>query len=154
MIMQKVHFLNNDRKVTLKSKKMLEVFVDKLFKTERQKLDSLTYIFCSDEYLLGINKQYLSHDYYTDVITFTLSVPGSPIVGEVYISIDRVKDNALSLKIPYSNELHRVLFHAALHLCGYDDKTKSESRLMRNREDEYLQKFKRFMNVPQKTVSR
>jgi probable rRNA maturation factor len=75
-------------------------------------------------------------------------------VGEVYISIDRVKDNALSLKIPYSNELHRVLFHAALHLCGYDDKTKSESRLMRNREDEYLQKFKRFMNVPQKTVSR
>lgn len=151
--MHKVHFINNDRVAPLRNKQVLKAFIEKLFKYEGQKLDYLTYIFCSDEYLLEINKQFLAHDYYTDVVTFTLSDPGRPIVGEVYISIDRVKDNALSLKIPFSIELHRVLFHASLHLCGYKDKTRKETQLMRNMEDVYLTKFKRSKIVPRRTVS-
>jgi probable rRNA maturation factor len=116
---------------------LLKKFIDNVFKAEGVKLDSLNYIFCSDEYLLQINKSYLNHDYYTDIITFDLS-NSTGIVGEIYISIDRVVQNASTHKCTITQELHRVIFHGALHLCGYKDKSKRDSVLMRQMEDKYL----------------
>lgn len=101
----------------------------------------MTYIFCSDEYLLNINKAHLQHDYYTDIITFDLSVSKSETIGEIYISIDRVRDNAANLKVSIKEELHRVIFHGALHLCGYKDKTPKHEKEMRRAEDKYLSMY-------------
>ena len=88
--------------------------------------------------LLKINQDFLQHNYYTDIITFGLQEPGQPIEAEIYISIDRVKDNAIQHGVGYENEMMRVLFHGALHLCGYKDKKKSEIQEMRAKEDQYL----------------
>src|SRR5882672_2030060 len=113
------HFLEGG--FTLTDRSSLKIFIQALFKREKKKLADLNYIFCSDDYLLGINKQYLKHDFYTDIITFGLSEPEEPISGEIYISIDRVRDNSLQFKTSLKKELHRVIFHGALHLCGYRD---------------------------------
>lgn len=112
-----------------------------LFKKEKKKLANLNYIFCSDEYLLAINRDFLQHDYYTDIVTFELNDPGTPISGEIYISIDRIRDNAKNLEESFTRELHRVIFHGALHLCGYRDKTQEEEKLMRKMEDKYLSSY-------------
>ena len=104
-------------------------------------MDEIHYIFCSDDYLLEINRQYLQHDYYTDIITFGLSNPGQPINAEIYISVDRVKDNALEFKTSLKRELHRVIFHGALHLCGYKDKKKADAALMKKMEENYLNRY-------------
>ncbi|KYP13572.1 MAG: hypothetical protein A1D16_05170 [Flavihumibacter sp. CACIAM 22H1] len=113
-------------------------FLLQLFKKEKKSLELLNYIFCTDEYLLDINRSFLQHDYYTDIITFELAEKGEPTQGEVYISIDRVRDNAKLHGQSFQRELHRVIFHGALHLCGYRDKTKKEETLMRQKEEEYL----------------
>lgn len=139
--MTDIRFINNDRKPTLQHKLLLKEFIKALFKKEKSPLNNLTYIFCSDDYLLGINKKFLKHNFYTDVITFNLSELQNPIEGEVYISIDRVKENARGLNSSFKNEFHRVIFHAALHLCGYKDKQKHEILNMRAKEDEYLNKY-------------
>lgn len=118
----------------------LKLFIESLFRREKKKLGSINYIFCSDKRLLEINRQYLRHDYYTDIITFDLS-SGAATEAEVYISIDRVRDNARRLNQPFRKELLRVIFHGALHCCGYGDKTESEERVMRNKEDQYLALF-------------
>ncbi|MFD2527574.1 rRNA maturation RNase YbeY [Flavihumibacter stibioxidans] len=116
-------------------------FIQQLFKKEKKALDSLNFIFCSDEYLLEINRNYLNHDYYTDIITFDLSEPGQATTGEIYISIDRVRDNANNHEESFTRELHRVIFHGALHLCGYGDKTQEEEILMRKMENKYLDMY-------------
>ncbi|MBZ5859066.1 rRNA maturation RNase YbeY [Flavihumibacter profundi] len=116
-------------------------FLQMLFKQEKKKLANLNYIFCSDEYLLAINRDFLQHDYYTDIVTFELNDPGTPISGEIYISIDRIRDNAKNLEESFTRELHRVIFHGALHLCGYRDKTQEEEKLMRKMEDKYLSAY-------------
>ena len=115
----------------------LKSFLAKLFKKESTSLQSLNYIFCSDDYLLNINKSYLQHDYYTDIITFNLSKNG-PVEGEIYISIDRVRENAVTEGESMNRELHRVIFHGALHLCGYRDKSTKEQLEMRRKEEQYL----------------
>jgi len=130
------HFLQKG--FTLSDRSLLKSFIEGLFKKEKKKLSTLNYIFCSDEYLLKINRQYLKHDFYTDIITFGLSEPGEPIEAEIYLSIDRVKDNASHFETSLKRELHRVIFHGALHLCGYRDKKKAEQLLMRKMEDKYL----------------
>jgi probable rRNA maturation factor len=117
-----------------------EVICD-LFKKEKTKLEQLQYIFCSDEYLLEINKQHLQHNYYTDIITFDLSEKANAVIGEIYISVDRVKDNAQNYEVSFKNELLRVIFHGALHLCGYKDKNEKDQALMRKAEDKYLQYY-------------
>ena len=123
----------------LKDRKRLKSFIFSLFLKEGKELDSMNIVFCSDDYLLEINKQHLQHDFYTDIITFDLSESKiSPITAELYISIDRVKDNASALKTNVSNELHRVIFHGSLHLCGYCDKTKKDILIMRAKEEEYI----------------
>ena len=142
---QKIRFHFLDKGVYLTHRKKLKAFIASLFKKEKKSFVSLDYIFCSDEYLLNINKSYLRHDFYTDIITFDLSDTASSgrgaIAGEVYISLDRVRDNAGNFDASLKKELHRVIFHGALHLCGYKDKTSGDSQLMRQKEDEYLQLY-------------
>lgn len=126
---------------TLRNRTRLKTFIEAIFKKEKRELQSLNYIFCTDKELLKINRQYLHHDFYTDIISFELSAKGLPVEGEIYISIDRVKDNARLLGERYYKELHRVIFHGALHLCGYRDKSKAEITEMRKRESKYLNKY-------------
>ena len=139
--MQKVQFYFLDRKPTLKDRTRLKLFIEKLFLIEKKKLGNLSYIFCSDNHLLGINKDFLKHDFYTDVITFDLSQSKNVITGEVYVSIDRIKDNAKKLGVSFKEEMHRVIFHGALHLCGYKDKTKANEQQMRSSENKYLKQY-------------
>ncbi|MDE3234350.1 MAG: rRNA maturation RNase YbeY [Bacteroidota bacterium] len=143
--MLKVQFSSADRSLTLRNKTKIKEFIEQLFKKEKKQLSSLHYIFCSDPYLLEINKQFLNHDYYTDIITFDLSEDAvkKGIEGEVYISLDRIKDNAKQENASYTEEALRVIFHGALHLCGYKDKKKSEIEVMRQKEEYYLQLFEK-----------
>jgi rRNA maturation RNase YbeY len=139
--MAKINFRSGDRKFAFSNKTLLKSFIEKLIKKEGQRLLAINYIFCSDEFLLQMNRDFLQHDYYTDIISFGLSEKDRPIEAEIYISIDRVKDNADSLAVNYKQEMLRVIFHGALHLCGFKDKTKSEITTMRAKEDQYLQLF-------------
>lgn len=136
--MEKIQFCYSDRNPGIKHRTKLKSFIGNLFSIEKRKLGHLSYIFCSDEHLLKINQEFLQHDFYTDVITFDLGLNGAPIEGEIYISIDRVKDNARLMKLSFREELHRVMFHGALHLCGYKDKTSKDEQIMRKMEEKYL----------------
>jgi probable rRNA maturation factor len=133
------HFLRDG--FSLSDRSNLKVFIGSLFKKEKKRLDQLSYIFCSDEYLLKINRQYLKHDFFTDIITFDLSGQGQAINAEIYISVDRVRDNARDFKSSFKNELHRVIFHGSLHLCGYKDKRLADKRKMRQMEDNCLRLY-------------
>jgi probable rRNA maturation factor len=137
----KVHFFSNDIPTRLKNTTTLKHFIESIFKKEMQSLCSINYIFCSDKAVLEINKKYLNHDFYTDVITFDLSQNNGDITAEVYISIERIRDNAKQLGISIKSETHRVLFHAALHLCGYNDKRIKDKEIMRKKEDQLLTKY-------------
>ena len=139
--MQIVSFNSADKQLTLKNKTHLKGFIANIFDKENKPLKKLDYVFCSDDYLLQINKDFLQHDYYTDIITFPLSDKHQPIVGEVYISLDRVRDNAKLQGDSILNETLRVLFHGALHLCGFSDKSPKEIKVMRNKEEFYINLF-------------
>ncbi len=102
---------------------------------------SINYIFCDDAYLLEKNQQFLNHDTFTDIITFDLSEQKNELVAEIYISIERIRDNAQRFEVEYIKELHRVIFHGALHLCGFKDKKKSEKTLMTAWENDCLKKY-------------
>ncbi|MEI9808198.1 MAG: rRNA maturation RNase YbeY [Bacteroidota bacterium] len=147
----KVCFFFDNVKVSLKKRSELKRFIEIIFKMEKKKLAGLNYIFCSDKRLLEINRQFLAHDYYTDIVTFDFSENRKEIAGEIYISIDRVKSNARQFKVPVVSELHRVIFHGALHLCGYKDKNQAEKLKMTGKENLYLTKY--FSVVPRDTVS-
>ncbi len=101
-------------------------------------IQTLNFIFCSDDYLLGINQHYLAHDYYTDIITFDNSEGSHKLEGDIFISIDRVRENARNLRVPFQDELDRVMVHGVLHLMGYSDKNPSEKSRMRKKEDACL----------------
>ena len=137
--MAKINFRSGDRPFIFPDKTGLKSFIESIFKKEKKELGGINYIFCSDEMLLKINQDFLQHNYFTDIITFGLHETGQPIEAEIYISIDRVKDNAIQHGVTYENEMKRVLFHGALHLSGYKDKKKSEIQEMRAKEDQYLQ---------------
>ncbi|MCC4212195.1 rRNA maturation RNase YbeY [Leeuwenhoekiella parthenopeia] len=104
---------------------------------ENHQVGELGYVFCSDEYLLDINIQYLDHDTYTDIVTFDYK-EGTVLNGEMYISTDRVADNAEQFSVSFDSELRRVMVHGLLHMCGFGDKTDEDAKLMRAKEDEYL----------------
>ncbi len=127
----------------LNKRNKLKVFIIDVFKNESQQFDCLDIIFCSDEYLLKINQDFLKHDYYTDIITFDLSPSSLPTQGEIYISVERVKENAINLNQSFEEEMHRIIFHGVLHLCGYKDKSKADKAKMTNREDYYLSKYRK-----------
>lgn len=131
-------FFNEGNSFTLREKKKIRRWIYASMDLEKKVPGSINFIFCSDDYLLEINKKYLQHDTFTDIITFDYSVSDGPISGDVFISIDRVKENAKQFQTPFVNELHRVMIHGVLHLAGYKDKTSEEKKLMRSKEDYYL----------------
>lgn len=134
----KVRFNYADRKLCFTPKASLKEMVKNIFSKENTIADTIDYIFCSDEYLLQINRNTLKHDYYTDIITFPLNDKGMPTQAEIYISIDRVQDNATTHGSSFDQEIARVIAHGALHLCGYKDKSKADIALMREKESSYI----------------
>lgn len=137
----RVNFFFLDSKPTLKNRETLKDFLISIFKKERKYLGSITYIFTDDKNVLEINKKYLNHNFLTDIITFDLAERHQPITAEVYISTERVKENASAHKTTFKKELHRVIFHGALHLCGYNDKTSPQVAKMRRKEDFYISEY-------------
>jgi rRNA maturation RNase YbeY len=138
--MTTINFYNEDVNYILLHKQRVRAWLLSVIKKERKKAGEISYIFCSDNYLVKINEHYLNETYLTDVITFDYSEKAT-VLGDIFISIDSVKDNAKLYKQLFFQELLRVMVHGILHLCGYKDKTDSEAATMREKEDYYLQKF-------------
>ena len=115
-------------------------WISRVILSENKKEGDINYIFCDDEYILEINKQYLDHDYYTDIISFDYSV-GNELNGDIFVSIDRVKENATDFNATFDDELKRVIIHGILHYCGYKDKSEEDEALMRSKEDEKTKMF-------------
>lgn len=136
-----IYYNNIDSKYIIKEKRKLTNWIKLCINEENKTLDTISFNFCTDEYILQLNNDSLQHDYYTDIITFELNDKNEPIEGDIYISIDRVKDNAKTLNTLFTTELHRVLIHGVLHLCGYKDKSKKEELLIREKENYYLNKL-------------
>ena len=135
--MSNIHFFFEDTKPLKIKKRHIKNSVKSLILNELFTPGDISVVFCSDEYLLSINREYLNHDYYTDIVTFNY-VEDSIISGDLVISIDRVKDNAEIFRSEFVVELYRVVFHGVLHLVGYNDKTEAEKAQMRKKEDFYL----------------
>lgn len=138
--MAAIGFFQEDINYRLKNKIKVKQWIKEAIISEGFFLDELTYIFCSDEYLLQINQQYLDHDTYTDIITFDNSDSDKAITGDIFISIPRIKENSVQYKVTEADELHRVLIHGALHLMGYKDKSPAHKKKMTEKEDYYLAK--------------
>ena len=131
-------FINNDISPSLHKKRELKKLLCFICKNENIYYETISYIFCSDNFLLSLNKKYLNHDFFTDILTFPLINDSKLITADIYISIDRVKHNASHLNFDYLKELNRVMIHGLLHLGGYSDKTNIQKKIMREREDFYL----------------
>jgi rRNA maturation RNase YbeY len=140
-----VRFFKADVSIRIAKSTLLSKFIGTKFTTEQKKQLSLSCILCSDDYLLNINKEFLQHDYYTDIITFPLEDTPKKSTAEIYMSIDRITDNAQKNKTTFENEFQRVLFHGVLHLCGYGDKTKSEKIKMQEMENLWLKAFSKLV---------
>jgi rRNA maturation RNase YbeY len=112
-----------------------------IFKKEKKKINRVDVIFCTDKYLLSLNKSFLNHHYNTDTLSFLLSDVEQPITGELYLSIESIRANAKDLKITYQNELLRVLIHSCLHLCGYEDTPKTSAAYMETKQEKYLKQW-------------
>ncbi len=134
----KINFFEEEIDFKLKNKKTLRTWVAQTILAENYTLKEVNFIFCSDAYLLKINQDYLQHDTYTDIITFDNSEEEKKIVGDIFISVERVAENALTYNIPTWQELHRVMIHGTLHLLGYKDKSPKEKKLMTDKENFYL----------------
>ncbi|MCF4100642.1 rRNA maturation RNase YbeY [Gillisia sp. M10.2A] len=135
----KINFYSENQ-FQLKNSQAHLQWIERVMESEGKRWEELSYIFCDDEYLLNINMQYLDHDTYTDIITFDYTI-GNALQGEIYISTERVVENALKYNVNFEDELRRVLVHGILHLCGYKDKTEDDAKLMRQKEEEKMQLF-------------
>ena len=133
-----INFFNADVNYTIKGKLKIKAWLISTAKNEGFIINSLNIILCSDEYLFNLNKEFLNHVTYTDIITFDHGVRCNSLEGELYISIERVRENATNLDITVTNELHRVIVHGLLHLCGYKDKSIGNKVIMSGKEDYYL----------------
>ena len=122
---------------SLKTEVAVAACIKAITAEESREVGDITFVFCDDNYLLKINKEFLDHDTYTDIITFDYSV-GNEIISEIYVSTDRVEENAKKHKQTFENEIHRVMIHGVLHLCGYNDKLAEEKQIMRDKENHYL----------------
>jgi len=142
--MNNIYFFKEDCEFDLRKLKKHKAWLTRVAKTHDHQIEELNYIFCSDNYLHKINQEYLDHDTYTDIITFDLKdldSNDSPIEADIFISIDRVRENASNLNNDYQEELLRVMAHGLLHLVGFKDKTKEEKERMRNAENKSLELF-------------
>lgn len=135
-----IHFFSEETSFSPKALTGLRLWIDQTITSENYQLQELNFIFCSDNYLLKINQEYLNHDTFTDIITFDNSETPEDIYGDIFISVDRVKENAKTFNTKFVDELHRVIIHGTLHLLGYTDKTKKDKDLMTQKEDFYLDK--------------
>jgi len=131
---------NYETEFTLENEGAISNWISNVIKSENKKVGEINYIFCDDEYLLQINQEHLQHDFYTDIISFDYTV-GNEINGDVFVSVERVKDNALDFNVSFEEELKRVLVHGVLHYCGYKDKSEADVLLMRSKEDEKIAMF-------------
>ena len=136
-----IFFNNADKSTSLRFRTKLKAFINQQCLKEGVHIETLQYVFCSDKFLLDINTRYLNHNFYTDIISFDLSDKKGELVGDVYISIDRVKENAKTEGQLYIHELLRVIFHGALHFCGYKDKKPADVKRMRSMEDKWLKAY-------------
>ena len=129
-----IYFHNEDISFKINNKKEISLWINCIGNKHKKKVADINLIFCSDNYLLSINNKYLNHNYYTDIISFDYSFNDS-ISGDIYISIDRVKDNAIKNNLPFLDEIHRVIIHGVLHLCGFNDDSAKEKEEMRKLEN-------------------
>jgi rRNA maturation RNase YbeY len=135
--MAQIQFFVEQIRFKLPNPRKTSSWIKAAIKKEKATLGSISYVFCSDEFLRELNIQYLNHKTYTDIITFNYS-SNNIIEGEIYISIDRIMENAEKFRVEFNTELRRVIIHGVLHLIGYNDKSKTEKALMRKKEDSYL----------------
>jgi probable rRNA maturation factor len=135
----KINFYS-ENSFAFKEEEKYASWIERVISSEGKKLEEISYIFCDDEYLLKLNEEYLDHDTYTDIITFDYSV-GKILQGDIYISTERVDENAREYNVSFEEELRRVIIHGVLHLAGYKDKTDEESSLMRTKEEEKMKLF-------------
>ena len=135
--MSSVSFHSEQTDFSIQNQNQVETWLTQVCRQENKKLRELTFVFCSDDYLLQVNQDFLQHDYYTDVITFDYCEEQN-VSGDIFISIDRVVENASSVGVSFPDELHRVMVHGMLHLLGYKDKTVAEKTEMTSKEDYYL----------------
>jgi len=133
-----IEFFYEETDFTLNQKESIQPWINKIITEGGYEIESLNYIFCSDEYLHKINLEYLNHDTFTDIITFDNSELENVIESDIYISVDRVKENSLLLKTHFEDEIARVLIHGVLHLMGWQDKTEEQKERMRKKEDACL----------------
>ena len=136
-----INFFTEEIKFKVPFPRKTAGWLEKIARSEKRKIDSLSYIFCSEEYLLALNKQYLKHSTYTDILSFDFS-EGNSIQGEIYISVPRVRENAKTFDQPFPKELRRVISHGLLHFLGYRDKTNQEKAQMRIKEEACLSLWK------------
>jgi len=133
-------FYNEDVKPLKLERNKIKNWIKSVIISENQKPGSINYIFCSDEYLLNVNREYLDHDYFTDIITFDY-VENGIVSGDIFISVDRVAENATQFGVSFDEELRRILVHGVLHLLGYPDKEPEQKKVMTGKEDTYLSIF-------------
>lgn len=131
---------NYETEFKLSNEESFSKWISAIIESESKKEGEINYIFCDDEYLLEINKQYLDHDTLTDIISFDYSV-GNELYGDIFISIERVRENSVDFNVSFDDELKRVMAHGVLHYCGYKDKSESDEQLMRSKEDEKIKMF-------------
>lgn len=129
--------------VSIRFKHAIIKTVNLIFSKEDQLAETLSVVFCTDEFLLNINQEYLQHDTYTDIISFNYALKHEPVNGELYISIDRIRENAKMFNSSVEMERARVIFHGVLHFCRFKDKTPQQKKLIRSKEDEYLKVYER-----------
>ena len=139
-----ISFHNEDIKLRLPQIRLTRTWVREIARTFNKEVGVLTFVFCSDAYLLDINKNYLQHNYYTDIITFPYKE--EPLESDIYISIERVRENARNYNVSFESELRRVMAHGILHLCGFSDKTDEEQKIMRIQEDVALESWLKLLN--------
>ena len=140
--MSQIYFFSEETPFHLENPSIYEKWLRSVASEENNGINQLNYIFCSDEYLLKINIEHLNHNTFTDVITFEYA--SMPIEGDIFISVDRIKENASEFNVSFMNELNRVMVHGLLHLLGYKDKTKEDKIEMTRKEDHYLSKLEKF----------
>ncbi len=136
--MSPINYFYEDTGFILENQAALNTWIENTIQSENHTLVSINYIFCSDAHLLQVNRDYLNHDYYTDIITFDNSESEQELESDIFISIDRVEDNAFDNNTDFTSEIHRVMIHGVLHLIGYNDKSSEEKKEMREKENAYL----------------